>query len=141
MAQANGMKTAKSPAPEAIAVEQETASGEATSLTQEAIAPEVASEEAESEMEVNPQDIDECLSALKTLLSTVEKLQKARLDVGDIKPLLVRMLDGELVSGDELEQLKTGITGLTRLIRAYSDHQAALSKAQPARELLDHVLK
>jgi len=87
------------------------------------------------------QDIDEMLNALKTLLSSVEKLQKVRQEVGDIKPLLVRMLDGELLAGEEMEQLKTGVSGLLRLVRAYSDHQAALAKAQPARDLLDQVLK
>lgn len=87
------------------------------------------------------QDIDEILSALKALLSAVEKLQKVRQEVGDIKPLLVRMLDGELVSGADLEQLKTGVGGLMRLVRAHSDHQAALAKAQPARDLLDQVMK
>lgn len=87
------------------------------------------------------EDIDDCLSALKTLLSTVEKLQKVRQDVGDIKPLLVRMLDGEVLSGDELEQLKAGVGGLFRLVKAYSDHQSALANAQPARALLDQVLK
>ncbi|WP_026735910.1 hypothetical protein [Fischerella sp. PCC 9605] len=87
------------------------------------------------------QDIDDILNSLKTLLNTVEKLQKVRQEVGDIKPLLVRMLDGELVAGQELEQLKTGVNGLVRLVRAYSDHQAALAKAQAARNLLDQVLK
>ncbi|MEC4881026.1 MAG: hypothetical protein SAL70_06700 [Scytonema sp. PMC 1070.18] len=87
------------------------------------------------------QDIDEILNSLKTLLSTVEKLQKVRMEVGDIKPLIGRMLDGELVSGEELEQLKSGVSGLSRLIRAYSDHQAALAKAQPARKLLDQLLE
>lgn len=87
------------------------------------------------------QDIEDSLNALKTLLSAVEKLQKVRQEVGDIKPLLVRMLDGEVMSGEELEQLKTGVGGLLRLVRAYSDHQAALLKAQPARSLLDEVLK
>ncbi|MHC5725730.1 MAG: hypothetical protein ACYTXY_16655 [Nostoc sp.] len=87
------------------------------------------------------QDIDDILNSLKTLLSTLEKLQKVRLEVGDIKPLIGRMLDGELVAGDELEQLKAGVSSLSRLVRAYNDHQAALAKAQPARNLLDQVLK
>lgn len=87
------------------------------------------------------QDIEEVLNALKVLLSTVEKLQKVRQEVGDVKPLIVKMLDGETVSGEELEQLKTGVNGLFRLVRAYSDHQTALTKAQPARGLLDEVLK
>jgi hypothetical protein len=89
---------------------------------------------------VNTQDIDDCLNALKTLLSSVEKLQKVRQEVGDIKPLLVRMLDGEVILGEELEQLKTGVSGLFRLVKAYSDHQTALANAQPARSLLDDVL-
>ncbi|MBD2250542.1 hypothetical protein [Nostoc parmelioides] len=89
----------------------------------------------------DPQDIDNILNSLKSLLSSVEKLQKVRQEVGDIKPLIGRMLDGELVSGEELEQLKTGVSSLSRLVRAYSDHQAALTKAQPARQLLDQVLK
>ncbi|UBF30613.1 hypothetical protein K9N68_36175 (plasmid) [Kovacikia minuta CCNUW1] len=97
--------------------------------------------EAGLQREGNSEEIEDCLAALKTLLSTVEKLQKVRQDVGDIKPLLVRMLDGEVLSGEELEQLKVGVGGLFRLVRAYSDHQTALTKAQPARTLLDEVLK
>lgn len=93
------------------------------------------------EAEENAQDIDDILNSLKTLLSTVEKLQKVRQEVGDIKPLIGRMLDGELVAGEELEQLKAGVNGLTRLVKVYSDHQAALAKAQPARNLLDQLLK
>ncbi|MBD2441028.1 hypothetical protein [Nostoc sp. FACHB-110] len=87
------------------------------------------------------QDIDNILNSLKSLLSSVEKLQKVRQEVGDIKPLVGRMLDGELIAGEELEQLKTGISGLFRLVRAYSDHQTALTKAQSARNLLDEILK
>jgi hypothetical protein len=87
------------------------------------------------------QTVDDILNSLKALLSAVEKLQKIRQEVGDIKPLLMRMLDGDLVSGEEMEQLKTGVSGLLRLVRAYSDHQAALAKAQTARSLLDEVLK
>lgn len=86
------------------------------------------------------QNIDDCLNTLKTLLSTVEKLQKVRFEIGDVKPFLIRMLDGEVMAGEELEQLKIGVGGLSRLIRAYSDHQTALTKAQPARDLLDQVL-
>ncbi len=100
---------------------------------------EVPEEVAESVEDA--QDVDSILNSLKTLLNTVEKLQKVRQEVGDIKPLLVRMLDGELVAGEDLEQLKTGVGGLFRLVRAHSDHQAALAKAQPARSLLDEVLK
>ncbi|MGG6266828.1 hypothetical protein [Leptolyngbya sp. AN10] len=99
------------------------------------------SSESTSEAVKDPQDIDEILNSLKTLLSTVEKLQKVRQEVGDIKPLMLRMLDGELMSGEDLEQLKTGVGGLTKLVRAHSDHQAALVKAQAARDLLDEVLK
>ncbi|MBD2297706.1 hypothetical protein [Nostoc sp. FACHB-190] len=87
------------------------------------------------------QDIDEILNSLKALLSSVEKLQKVRQEVGDIKPLVQRMLDGELLAGEELELLKTGVSGLVRLVRAYGDHQTALAKAQPARNLLDEILK
>ncbi|PSB17907.1 hypothetical protein C7B65_17045 [Phormidesmis priestleyi ULC007] len=101
---------------------------------------EALPEVEESPQVEDPQDVDSILNALKTLLSTVEKLQKVRQEVGDIKPLLVRMLDGELVAED-LEQLKTGVGGLFRLVRAYGDHQSALAKAQPARSLLDEVLK
>jgi hypothetical protein len=106
----------------------------------EAVEEEEAVEEAPAPA-TDPQDIDEILNSLKTLLGTVEKLQKVRQDVGDIKPLLVRMLDGELVSGEELEQLKVGVGGLLRLVKAHGDHQTALAKAQSARQLLDEVLK
>lgn len=107
----------------------------------EAVEVENAAPEAASNGAKDNQDIDEILNSLKTLLSTVEKLQKVRQEVGDIKPVLLRMLDGELVSGEDLEQLKTGVGGLTKLVRAHSDHQAALTKAQGARDLLDEVLK
>ncbi|MEH2090963.1 hypothetical protein [Nostoc sp.] len=93
------------------------------------------------ELVEDAQDIDDILNSLKTLLSSLEKLQKVRQEVGDIKPLIGRMLDGELVAGEELEQLKTGVSSLSRLVRAYNDHQVALAKAQPARNLLDQVLK
>lgn len=85
--------------------------------------------------------IDDIFKELKTLLATVEKLQKARQDVGDIKPLVVRLLDGELLDGDDLEQLKTGLGGLAKLVRLHGDYQSALANAQPARGLLDQVLK
>ncbi|OUL22049.1 hypothetical protein [Nostoc sp. 106C] len=94
-----------------------------------------------SEVVEATQDIDEILNSLKSLLSALEKLQKVRQEVGDVKPLIGRVLDGELIAGEELEQLKAGVSGLSRLVRAYSDHQAALTKAQPARNLLDQVLK
>ncbi|BAY26837.1 hypothetical protein NIES2100_66530 [Calothrix sp. NIES-2100] len=92
-------------------------------------------------VEEDTQNIDEIVNSLKSLLSALEKLQKVRQEVGDIKPLIGRMLDGELVTGEDLEQLKVGVNGLTRLVRAYSDHQTALTKAQPARKLLDQMLK
>lgn len=103
--------------------------------------PTVLEVENSSEPVEDTQDIDDILNSLKSLLSSVEKLQKIRQEVGDIKPLIGRMLDGELITGEELEQLKSGVSSLSRLVRAYSDHQAALAKAQPARQLLDQVLK
>jgi hypothetical protein len=87
------------------------------------------------------QNLDGLFSALKTLLSTVEKLQKARQEVGDIKPLMGRLLDGELLSGEDLEQLKVGVNNLSKLVKVYADYQVALQSAQPARSLLDSVLK
>ncbi|PZV04072.1 MAG: hypothetical protein DCF32_12795 [Leptolyngbya sp.] len=90
---------------------------------------------------VDADQIDDLFKDLKTLLSTVEKLQKARQDVGDIKPLIVRLLDGELVSGDDLEELRGGISGLSKLLKLYSDYQGALERAQPARTILDQLLK
>ncbi|NJL86789.1 MAG: hypothetical protein HC886_13735 [Leptolyngbyaceae cyanobacterium SM1_1_3] len=85
--------------------------------------------------------IDDIFKELKTLLTTVEKLQKAREEVGDIKPLLLRLLEGELVAGEEFEQLKSGVNGLSKLVKLYSDYQSALEKAQPAKQLLDKVLR
>lgn len=96
---------------------------------------------AASPNSVDEQAIDATFAALKTLLSTVEKLQKARQTVGDIKPLLVRLLDGEMLSGEDLETLKGGIGGLGKLVKLYSDYQIALDQAQPARDLLDDILK
>lgn len=94
-----------------------------------------------TDIAIDEQTIDDTFAALKTLLSTVEKLQKARQSVGDIKPLLIRLLDGEMLAEDELEQLKGGVSGLSKLVKLYSDYQTALAQAQPARELLDVMLK
>jgi hypothetical protein len=88
----------------------------------------------------NSLDSDDILNSLKTLLITIGKLQKVRLEAGDIKPLIEQMLDGEPVRGEEIEKAKIGANALNRLVRAYSDHQAALLKAQSARTLLDQVL-
>ncbi|NJN21689.1 MAG: hypothetical protein HC812_11565 [Leptolyngbya sp. RL_3_1] len=93
------------------------------------------------EQAMDEQAIDDTFAALKTLLSTVEKLQKARQTVGDMKPLLIRLLDGEMLSGEELEDLKGGIGGLGKLVKLYGDYQVALAQAQPARHLLDDMLK
>ncbi len=125
MARTNGMKS-------------EVSTKELTSVsdTQDVVEIQDSSELAE-----DPQDIESIFNSLKALLTTVEKLQKIRQEVGDIKPLIGRMLDGELLAGEELQQLKTGVSSLSRLVRAYSDHQAALTQAQPARTLLDQVLK
>jgi hypothetical protein len=90
---------------------------------------------------VDADQIDDLFKDLKTLLSTVEKLQKARQDVGDIKPLILRLLDGELLSGEELEELRGGIGGLSKILKLYSDYQVALERAQPARTILDQLLK
>ncbi|MBW4665992.1 MAG: hypothetical protein KME60_00760 [Cyanomargarita calcarea GSE-NOS-MK-12-04C] len=137
MVRSNGVKTetsALSDIEDPVIIEEELES------VQDALEdPVTIEEEPESVQDV--QDIDDILNSLKSLLSTVDKLQKIRQEVGDIKPLIGRMLDGELLAGDELEQLKIGVTGMNRLVRAYSDHQAALAKAQPARKLLDQVLK
>ncbi len=127
MAPRDASKTAT--APEAVA----------TAPAKEAAPAKVAATEATPHVDTD--NLDTIFSALKTLMTTVDKLQKSRQEVGDIKPLIVRMLDGELLSGDELEQLKTGVSGLSKLVRIYSDYQTALEKAQPAREILDTVLK
>ncbi len=128
MAQQNGTKTAASKA--ATAVEETAASPVAEERSPD-----------QTTISADPQALDETFAALKTLLSTVEKLQKARQDVGDIKPMLIRLLDGELLADEELEQLKSGVSGLSKLVRFYSDYQVALEKAQPARSLLDEVIK
>ncbi len=126
--------------PEAIDAPPEPMDVVPEAVTPEELAPEELAPEAVTDI-ADGWAIDDCLNALKTLLSTVEKLQKVRQEVGDIKPLLIKMLDGEVSSGEDLDQLKNGVAGLSRLIRAYSDHQTALAKAQPARDLLDQVLK
>jgi len=138
MARTNGAKT-ETASPKAAEIEELEATPEAVEAEELEVEVEAAPEAPKAKTDT--QEIEDCLGALKALLVAVEKRQKARLEVGDIKSLLVRMLDGELVSGDELEQIKTGVNGLTKLVRAYSDHQSALSKAQPARQLLDDVLK
>jgi hypothetical protein len=55
--------------------------------------------------------------------------------------LILRLLDGELLSGDELEELRGGIGGLSKILKFYNDYQTALERAQPARTILDQLLK
>lgn len=98
-------------------------------------------EDEDTSPAIAPQQIDDVFKELKNLLSTVEKLQKARQDVGDIKPSLIRLLDGELLDGEELEPLKSGVSSLSKLVKIYGDYQSSLERAQPARDLLDTVLK
>ncbi|MBX2865993.1 MAG: hypothetical protein KTR27_20775 [Leptolyngbyaceae cyanobacterium MAG.088] len=120
-----------------------------TAATSEAVDPAPANETTPAKTDdsnnaapaADTANLDTIFSALKTLMTTVDKLQKSRQEVGDIKSLIVRMLDGELLSGEELEQLKKGVSGLSKLVKIYSDYQTALEKAQPAREILDTVLK
>ncbi|KAM3100510.1 hypothetical protein ACKFKF_11865 [Phormidesmis sp. 146-12] len=143
MARSNSNKTQTTTSDSPAVLDFDESDSQDSLVTEELVEEtEEADEETEKVADVEDiQDVDSILNSLKTLLSTVEKLQKVRQEVGDIKPVLVRMLDGELVSGEDLEQLKAGVGGLMRLVRAHSDHQAALAKAQPARSLLDEVLK
>ncbi|MEL6223214.1 MAG: hypothetical protein AAFR31_11295 [Cyanobacteria bacterium J06627_8] len=90
---------------------------------------------------IDEQTIDETFAALKDLLNTVEKLQKARQGIGDIKPLLMQLLDGELLAVEQLEHMKSSVGSLGKLIKLHIDYQEALVRAQPARELLDLMLK
>jgi hypothetical protein len=102
----------------------------------------IASDPAASPADLpEAEQIDDLFKDLKTLLSTVEKLQKSRQEVGDIKPLILRLLDGELLSGDDLEELRGGIGGLSKVLKLYNDYQVALERAQPARAILDQLLK
>ncbi|MHC5771314.1 MAG: hypothetical protein ACYTXE_37200 [Nostoc sp.] len=111
-----------------------------TSTTELLTLPDETQTQGIAESVENALDSDEILNSLKILLSTLEKLQKVRLETGDIKLVIEQMLDGEIVRGEEIEKAKTGASTLNRLVRAYSDHQAALFKSQPARTLLDLVL-
>lgn len=126
MAQANNM-ISETKAPEVLPLD--------TSVAEDDSGGAIAAETVDSDQ------IDDLFKDLKTLLGTVEKLQKARQDVGDIKPLILRLLDGELLSGDDLEELRGGISGLSKLLKLYGDYQGALERAQPARAILDQLLK
>jgi|GEM_PF-1040185 len=126
MAQANNM-ISETKAPEVLPLD--------TSVAEDDNGGAIAAETVDSDQ------IDDLFKDLKTLLGTVEKLQKARQDVGDIKPLILRLLDGELLSGDDLEELRSGISGLSKLLKLYGDYQGALERAQPARAILDQLLK
>ena len=126
MAQANNM-ISETKAPEGLPLD--------TSVAEDDNGGAIAAETVDSDQ------IDDLFKDLKTLLGTVEKLQKARQDVGDIKPLILRLLDGELLSGDDLEELRGGISGLSKLLKLYGDYQGALERAQPARAILDQLLK
>ena len=130
MAQPKGSKTGVSLAPEQNGVDKPD-NAVATDSNDDVVAADSMDEQA----------IDATFAALKTLLSTVEKVQKARQSVGDIKPLLIRLLDGEMLVDEELEQVKAGINGLAKLAKLYGDYQDALTEAQPARTLLDRMIK
>jgi hypothetical protein len=85
-------------------------------------------------------EVDGLIRPLKDLLAATERLHKARKETATLKPLLDRLLAGELLEEADLEEAKTGIKSLAKLIKSHGEHRAALIEATQSRAKIDEIL-
>ncbi|MGB3612454.1 MAG: hypothetical protein WBA10_01580 [Elainellaceae cyanobacterium] len=86
-----------------------------------------------------PDAINDAISALQDLANVQLKLQKERSSIERLE-LVHRMLDGELLTEDELTSVKQSLKGLGKYAGLYASYQAALENAQQARDLIDQII-
>ncbi len=86
-----------------------------------------------------PDNINEAIQTLQNLANIQLKLQKERSAIENLE-LIHNMLDGELLSEDELIVVKRSLKGLSKYAELHAAYKAALEAAQQARDLIDQII-
>jgi len=86
-----------------------------------------------------PEAINDAIDALQHLVNIQLKLQKERSSIEQLE-LVHRMLDGEMLTEDELTTVKRSLKGLGKYAGLYASYHAALEQAQQARDLIDQII-
>jgi hypothetical protein len=85
------------------------------------------------------ESIDEAIRKLQSLTDIQIKLRKERNSIESLD-LMQRMLDGELLSEDELNTVKSSLKGLSKYASLHNSYKTCLEEAQQARDLIDQVI-
>lgn len=94
---------------------------------------------ASPEPQHTPDTIDIAISKLQSLADVQLKLQKERNSIASLE-LIQKMLDGELLSEDELTTVKTALKGLSKYAALHHSYKICLEEAQHARHLIDQII-
>ena len=93
----------------------------------------------ETDLKQSPEAINAAIAALQDLANIQLKLQKERGAIEQLD-LVQRMLDGEMLSEEDLLAVKRSLKGLGKYAGHYADYQTALERAQQARDLIDQII-
>ncbi|MGJ3252295.1 MAG: hypothetical protein ACFE0J_14375 [Elainellaceae cyanobacterium] len=85
------------------------------------------------------ESINDAIRKLQGLADVQLKLCKERKSIESLE-LFQKMLDGELLSEDELETIKASLKGLSKYASLHSSYRSRLEEAQHARDLIDHII-
>ncbi|HHP7243172.1 MAG TPA: hypothetical protein ACFE0H_00655 [Elainellaceae cyanobacterium] len=85
------------------------------------------------------ESINDAIRKLQGLADVQLKLCKERKSIESLE-LFQKMLDGELLSEEELETIKTSLKGLSKYASLHSSYRSRLEEAQHARDLIDHII-
>lgn len=96
-------------------------------------------DDATTTQEYTPDSIDAAISKLQSLADLQLKLRKERNSIESLE-LLPRMLDGELLTEDELATVKTALKGLSKYAALHNSYKVCLEEAQQARDLIDQII-
>lgn len=85
------------------------------------------------------ESVNEAIRKLQSLADIQLKLQKERKAIESLD-LIQKMLDGELLSENELVTVKASLKGLSKYATLHTTYKTCLEDAQQARDLIDHIL-
>ncbi|MGF1537565.1 MAG: hypothetical protein ACFB4J_13930 [Elainellaceae cyanobacterium] len=94
---------------------------------------------ADQDETYKPDDISAAIRSLQELANIQIKLQKERSAVDNLE-LIHQMLDGELLSEDELAIVKRSLKGLSKYAELHATYKTVLAEAQQARDLIDQII-
>lgn len=118
-----------------------------TTATPDAIRPDAVSPDAAptrtngaaTAKALTPDSINDAIQKLQNLADVQIKLRKERSSIESLD-LLQKMLDGELLSDDELTTVKASLKGLSKYAALHNSYKACLEDAQAARDLIDQII-